>query len=39
VKRTLVIVKPDAVGVELVGEVIARFEQRQLRVARRSSTD
>ncbi len=33
VKRTLVIVKPDAVERGLVGEVIARFEQRQLRVA------
>jgi len=36
VKRTLVIVKPDAVERGLVGEVIARFEQRQLRVAARS---
>jgi nucleoside-diphosphate kinase len=32
VKRTLVIVKPDAVERGLVGEILARFERRQLRL-------
>lgn len=32
VNRTLVIIKPDAVERGLVGEVISRFERRQLRV-------
>jgi nucleoside-diphosphate kinase len=32
VKRTLVIVKPDAVERGLVGEVISRLERKQLRV-------
>ena len=31
-KRTLVIVKPDAVERGLVGEILARFERRQLRL-------
>lgn len=31
-ERTLVIVKPDAVGRGLVGEVIGRIEQKKLRI-------
>lgn len=31
-KRTLVIIKPDGVERGLIGEILSRFEQRQLRV-------
>lgn len=32
-ERTLVIIKPDAVSKNLIGEIIARFERQGLRVA------
>ena len=32
-ERTLIIVKPDGVQRALVGEIIARFERRGLRLA------
>ncbi|HDH09873.1 MAG TPA: nucleoside-diphosphate kinase, partial [Chloroflexi bacterium] len=32
-ERTLVIVKPDGVQRGLIGEIIARFERRGLRIA------
>jgi nucleoside-diphosphate kinase len=32
VKRTLVIIKPDGVERGLVGEIVSRLEQRQLRI-------
>lgn len=31
--RTLVLIKPDAVARGLVGDILARFERRQLRIA------
>lgn len=33
IERTLVIIKPDAVSKNLIGEIIARFEKQGLRVA------
>jgi len=33
VERTLILVKPDAFGRQLTGEVIARFERKGLRIA------
>lgn len=33
IERTLVIIKPDAVSKNLIGEIIARFERQGLRVA------
>ncbi len=33
IEKTLVIIKPDAVGKNLIGEIIARFEKNGLRVA------
>lgn len=33
IERTLVIIKPDAVSKNLIGEIISRFEKQGLRVA------
>lgn len=33
IEKTLVIIKPDAVGKNLIGEIISRFEKNGLRVA------
>ncbi len=33
IEKTLVIIKPDAVGKNLIGEIISRFEKQGLRVA------
>jgi nucleoside-diphosphate kinase len=39
VERTLSIIKPDAVGKNVIGEIYSRFEANGLRIVRRKWCD